>query len=85
MSDTGEDGTFSWLIKGRVIMNNKPPTVLEKLAAYEAAKLSTQPLYDEWSQSYEQDLVGNLGYTGHLIASNALAEFAPTRQPPSLI
>ncbi len=44
-------------------MTNKPPTVLDKLAAYEAAKLSTQPLYDEWSQSYEQDLVGNLGYT----------------------
>ena len=60
-------------------MTNKPPTVLDKLAAYEAAKLSTQPLYDEWSQSYEQDLVGNLGYTGHLIAANALAEFAPDK------
>ncbi len=60
-------------------MTNKPPTVLDKLAAYEAAKLSTQPLYDEWSQSYEQDLVGNLGYTGHLIAANAMAEFAPDK------
>jgi trans-aconitate methyltransferase len=60
-------------------MTNKPPTVLDKLAAYEADKLSTQPLYDEWSQSYEQDLVGNLGYTGHLIAANALAEFAPDK------
>jgi trans-aconitate methyltransferase len=60
-------------------MTNKPPTVLDKLAAYEAAKISTQPLYDEWSQSYEQDLVGNLGYTGHLIAANALAEFAPDK------
>lgn len=58
-------------------MRNQPPSVLDKLAAYEAAKLSTQPLYDEWSQCYEQDLVGNLGYTGHLIAANALAEFAP--------
>ena len=60
-------------------MRNEPLTVLEKLAAYEAAKLSTQPLYDEWSQCYEQDLVGNLGYTGHLIAANALAEFAPDK------
>ena len=60
-------------------MSNKPSTVLEKLAAYEAAKLSTQPLYDEWSQSYEQDLVGNLGYTGHLIAANALAGIAPDK------
>lgn len=60
-------------------MSNKPSTVLEKLAAYEAAKLSTQPLYDEWSQSYEQDLVGDLGYTGHLIAANALAGIAPDK------
>jgi len=56
-------------------MSNKPPTVLNKLAEYEAANISTQPLYDEWSQTYEQDLIGNLGYTGHLIAANALAEF----------
>ena len=33
--------------------------MLDKLAAYEAANLSTQPLYDKWSQSYAQDLLGN--------------------------
>ena len=33
--------------------------MLDKLVAYEAAKLSTQPLYDEWPQSYVQDLLGN--------------------------
>ena len=60
-------------------MSNKPSTVLEKLAEYETAKISTQPLYDEWSQTYEQDLVGNLGYTGHLIAARALAEYAPDK------
>jgi SAM-dependent methyltransferase len=60
-------------------MSNKPSTVLDKLAEYEAANISTQPLYDEWSQTYEQDLVGNLGYTGHLIAARALAEFAPDK------
>lgn len=60
-------------------MSNKPSNVLKKLAAYEAANISTQPLYDEWSQTYEQDLVGNLGYTGHLIAARALAEFAPDK------
>ena len=60
-------------------MRKDPPAVLDKLAAYEAAKLSTQPLYDEWSQSYEQDLVDNLGYTGHLIAAKAFAEFAPDK------
>ena len=60
-------------------MSNKPSTVLDKLAAYEAANISTQPLYDEWSQTYEQDRVGNLGYTGHLIAARALAEFAPDK------
>jgi hypothetical protein len=41
----------------------KKITVLDKLAEYEAAKRSTQPLYDEWSQTHEQGLVGNLGYT----------------------
>jgi SAM-dependent methyltransferase len=60
-------------------MSNRPPTALQKLADYEAANISTQPLYDEWSQTYEQDLVGNLGYTGHLIAANALAKFAPDK------
>ena len=60
-------------------MSNKPSTLLDKLAEYEAAKRSTQPLYDEWSQSYEQDLVGDLGYTGHLIAANALAGIAPDK------
>jgi trans-aconitate methyltransferase len=44
-------------------MSKKQITVLDKLAEYEAAKRSTQPLYDEWSQTYEQGLVGNLGYT----------------------
>jgi len=28
-------------------MSSKLPTVIDKLAAYQAAKLSTQPLYDE--------------------------------------
>ena len=60
-------------------MSNKPSTVLDKLAECEAANISTQPLYDEWSQTYEQDLVDNLGYTGHLIAAKALAEFAPDK------
>ena len=60
-------------------MSNKLSTVLDKLAEYEAANISTQPLYDEWSQTYEQDLVDNLGYTGHLIAAKALAEFAPDK------
>ena len=58
-------------------MSDEPSSVLGKLAQYEAAKISTQPLYDEWSQTYEQDLVVNLGYTGHLIAANALAAHVP--------
>jgi SAM-dependent methyltransferase len=60
-------------------MSKKQIAVLDKLAEYEAAKRSTQPLYDEWSQTYEQDLVGNLGYTGHLIAAKALAGVAPDK------
>lgn len=54
-------------------MPKNPPPVLTQLAAFEAAKRSTQPLYDEWSQTYEADLVDQLGYTGHLIAAKALA------------
>ncbi len=60
-------------------MSKKQIAVLDKLAEYEAAKRSTQPLYDEWSLTYEQDLVGNLGYTGHLIAAKALAGVAPKK------
>jgi ubiquinone/menaquinone biosynthesis C-methylase UbiE len=60
-------------------MSKKQIAVLDKLAEYEAAKRSTQPLYDEWSQTYEQDLVGNLGYTGHLIAAKALASVTPNK------
>jgi len=29
-------------------MSRKLPTVIDKLATYQAAKLSTQPLYDEF-------------------------------------
>ena len=60
-------------------MTNEPSAVLDRLAAYEAAGISTKPLYDEWSKSYDADLVGGLGYTGHLIAANALAQIAPDK------
>ena len=38
-------------------MSDEPSSVLGKLAQYDAAKISTQPLYDEWSQTYEQEVV----------------------------
>lgn len=63
-------------------MTNKPATIFNKLATYETAGISTKPLYDEWAQSYEADLVGGLGYTGHLIAANALAQVAPDMNTP---
>ena len=52
--------------------DTKPNSMLEKLAGYEAEGKPTKPLYDEWSKNYEADLIGNLGYTGHVIAANAL-------------
>lgn len=63
--------------KGKVIMDNgkpsgKPNGMLEKLAGYEAEGLSTKPLYDEWSQTYEADLLDKFGYSGHIIAAEAL-------------
>lgn len=60
-------------------MSDKPSTILDRLATYEAAGLSTKPLYDEWSQTYESDLLGDLGYTGHLIAAGALAAILPDK------
>ena len=60
-------------------MSDEPSTILDKLAAYEAAGLSTKPLYDEWSQTYESDLLGDLGYTGHLIAAGAMAAILPDK------
>lgn len=54
--------------------DTKPKYMLEKLAGYEAKRLSTKPLYDEWSKTYEADLLDNLGYTGHVIAADALKE-----------
>lgn len=60
-------------------MSDKPSTILDRLATYEAAGLSTKPLYDEWSRSYESDLLDDLGYTGHLIAAGALAAILPDK------
>ncbi len=54
-------------------------SILEKLADYEAQRKSTKPLYDQWSRSYDTDLLDNLGYTAHLIAAGALAKLLPNR------
>ncbi len=51
--------------------SGKQDGMLEKLAGYEAEGISTKPLYDEWSQSYEADLLGKFGYSGHIIAADA--------------
>ena len=50
-------------------MSGNADGMLEKLAGYEAEGISTKPLYDEWSQSYETDLLGKFGYSGHIIAA----------------
>ncbi len=51
--------------------SGKADGMLEKLAEYEAGGISTKPLYDEWSQNYETDLLGKFGYSGHIIAADA--------------
>ena len=55
-------------------MGGKTDGMLEKLATYAAEGLSTKPLYDEWSQNYEADLLGKFGYSGHIIAADAFKE-----------
>ena len=52
----------------------KPDGMLEKLAGYEAEGISTKPLYDEWSQNYEADLLGKFGYSGHIIVADSFKE-----------
>ncbi|MGB8816980.1 MAG: class I SAM-dependent methyltransferase [Rhizobiaceae bacterium] len=49
----------------------KADELLKRLADYEAKGISTKPLYDEWSQTYEADLLGTFGYSGHIIAADA--------------
>lgn len=61
-------------------MSDNP--ILSKLEQYEAQKLSTKPLYDEWSHNYENDLLNNLGYNAHIIVADALAGLLPNRQAP---
>ena len=58
----------------------KPQSVLEKLEQFEAENRATKPLYDQWSQNYENDLLNTLGYTAHIIAANALANLLPNHQ-----
>ena len=60
-------------------MAKEPNGILGKLAAYEAARISTKPLYDEWSQNYEADLVDGLGYSGHLIAADAFSSIVDNK------
>jgi ubiquinone/menaquinone biosynthesis C-methylase UbiE len=59
-------------------MSDNP--ILSKLEEYEAKNLSTKPLYDEWSNNYENDLLNNLGYSAHTIVAAALANLLPNRQ-----
>lgn len=54
--------------------DTKLNSMFEKLAGYEAEGKSTKPLYDEWSHTYDADLIDNLGYTGHVIAADALKD-----------
>lgn len=59
--------------------NSKPDSILSKLGQYEAENRATKPLYDEWAQTYEHDLLVNLGYTAHKIAAAALADILINR------
>ena len=53
--------------------------MLGRLAEYEEAGAPTATLYDEWSESYEHDLLVRYGYTAHSIAVDAFARMCPDR------
>lgn len=53
--------------------------ILKALGEYEAENRPTKPLYDEWANTYENDLLVNLGYSAHVIAAEALADVMTNR------
>lgn len=48
--------------------------MMAKLEEYESTGTPTRSLYDGWSQTYEADLIANLGYSAHVIAADAFVE-----------
>ena len=43
-------------------------------------KIDPEQHYDSWSESYDQDLLGNYGYCAHKIAAKAFANVLPDRR-----
>ena len=46
---------------------------LEKVTLLRAGDRSDD-IYDEWADTYDANLLGDFGYTGHTIAAEALLE-----------
>jgi predicted TPR repeat methyltransferase len=55
----------------------EPDDMFARLAEYESTATPTAPLYDDWSETYEHDLLTVYGYSAHLIAASAFARACP--------
>jgi predicted TPR repeat methyltransferase len=67
------------LKEGDRMDHGEPGGRLDRLAEYETTGESTAPFYDDWSATYEHDLLTVYGYNAHLIAAAAFGEACPDR------
>lgn len=59
-------------------MTNDKPDMLAALARF-TSEDSTHAHYDAWADRYEDDLIGRVGYSAHIIGAAALADALPER------
>lgn len=60
-------------------MAGKPSGMLSKLADFGHGD-TTSAHYDAWAEQYDADLLGEFGYSGHVIAAEAMAEACQDRR-----
>ena len=60
-------------------MTGKPSGMLSKLADFGHGD-TTSAHYDAWAEQYDADLLGEFGYSGHVIAAAAMAEACQDRR-----
>ena len=53
-------------------------SMLSKLSQFKPGD-KTDKHYDEWAKTYEQDLIGTVGYSAHIIGATALADVCPDK------
>lgn len=65
-------------------MTGKPSGMLSKLADFGHGD-TTSAHYDAWAAQYDADLLGEFGYSGHVIAAEAMNYMSALDRPGRLI